>query len=57
MKVITSDYTFATVTPAGFEFGSSESCTSIDGNGLYVDLADMKIDLSGTGFTLNESVS
>ena len=51
-----NDYTFATVVSTGFPFGSADSCTSIDGSGNYIDLSNMKIDLSGTGFTLHQSV-
>ena len=56
MKVVTNDYTFATKVSTGFPFGSAESCTGVDGSGNYIDLGSMKIDLSGTGFALNQSV-
>ena len=53
---MTNDYTFATKVSTGFPFGSAESCTGIDGSRNYIHLGTMKIDLSGTGFTLNQSV-
>ena len=57
MKVVTNDYTFSALVGEGFPFGSSRSCTMPDGQGNYVELADMKVDLSGTGFTLDQSVN
>ena len=51
-----NDHTFATLVGEGMPFGSSVSCTGHDGHGNYVVLADMKIDLRGTGFHLDQSV-
>ena len=56
LDVIKDDYTFAKTVEGGEPFGVAFACAQHDGQGNYLTLASMKLDLTGTGFALDESV-